>query len=303
MTTKPKRVCITGVSGFIGSHLAEKLGRKYYVIGIDRVSPSDDTKKYIDEFYEDDINKSLPELDDLYAVVHLAARAGVRESERLFESYVTDNIVGTKNILSKCINDWEPEKCIITSSSSVYGDTKEPIHPKSPYALTKVSNELLLEMYKNMDIINPLKYTVIRPFTVYGPRQRKDLAISKFIHAILKDEPIEIFGNGYQSRDFTYVRDVVECVDRLLLPVVNFEYSEGYDIGSGNSYNLYEIIQIISTILRKPVTIKYSGAVPYDVKTTRAYTNPIYSTIGYTPNTPIAFGIEKQIEWIQKHEL
>ncbi|GAG04760.1 unnamed protein product, partial [marine sediment metagenome] len=166
-----RKVCITGVSGFIGSSLAKRLSRDWHIIGIDRAPLEKEFTGYVNEFYQQDINESLPDIVDVYAVVHLAATAGVRESESNFTKYVSDNILGTKSILNKCMSSWKPERCLITSSSSVYGGYTEPCHPKSPYALTKLCCEQMLEMYSLLGNIDKRRYTVIRPFTVYGPRQ------------------------------------------------------------------------------------------------------------------------------------
>jgi nucleoside-diphosphate-sugar epimerase len=177
----------------------------------------------------------------------------------------------------------------------VYGDGIEPNNPKSPYALTKLTNEAMLGMYYNLGLISSKRYTIIRPFTVYGPGQRDDLAITKFINAALKDEPLIIYGDGYQERDFTYVEDLCKAIKLLIYPV-DYLYN-GYDIGSCKSYNLYDIIRIISSELGKNLRIKYSEENIYDVKSTCANVGNLYESIGYIPNTNLQDGIRKQIEW------
>lgn len=297
------KVIVTGCSGFIGTALCKRLIRKYKVVGIDK-NPIDESLKDKVEFYQYDIVDKLPDVEGVYAVLHLAAKAGVRESEEKFDQYVHDNILGTKAILRKCIDDWKPERCIITSSSSVYGDGGMfggYLRPKSPYALTKVTTELMLDMYSSMGLIDKKKYTIIRPFTVYGPNQRKDLAVYKFIDAILNDGVITIYGGGYQSRDFTYIDDLVEAYDRLLLPGVEY-FDDGYDVGHGESHNLYDVIRIISNILDKTHTICFKSMNKYDVMKTKANPGNLFESVGFTPNVSLEDGIARQIAWQKKNQ-
>ena len=294
-----KRIVITGISGFIGSVLAKHLSMSgYYIVGIDRHKPSSMDKEYIDEFYNVDIKSKLPDIDDIFGVVHLAGRTGVRESNAEFFSYLNDNVYGTKNLLDTCVTKWKPLRCIITSSSSVYGDTDFPENPKSPYALTKYYVEKLVEMYKILGLIDD-RYTIIRPFTVYGPssKPRKNMVIYKFIESALTNKPLEIYGGGLQSRDFTYVNDICEAIKRLL--ETENKYFDSYDLGTASSYSLFDVAGIISKILKKDLKIIFKPEDPLDVKKTIANVGNLWETTGYIPETRLEDGIKKTIDWFR----
>jgi UDP-glucuronate 4-epimerase len=294
------KVIITGSSGFIGSNLVDRLSQMYRIIAIDREEPPHNVQSLSHEVYIQDINDPLPDIEGVEGVVHLAARAGVRQSNKEFSSYVEDNIIGTKSILDKCIKDWKPDRCIITSSSSVYGDNfPEPNRPKSPYALTKYVNEKMLQMYQDLGLVSYKNYTVIRPFTVYGPRQRDDLAIQRFIKWAIEDKPLIIYGDGYQERDFTYIDDICYSIERLLNPGSGPYFHGGYDIGSGNSYKLFDVVRLISKILGKELRLLFDEPNIYDVRKTKANCGNLYDSTGYIPDTNIEDGLRKQIEWAE----
>jgi len=291
---KPK-IIITGVSGFIGSNLAKYLSENYKIIGIDKVDWEEKGLPALEgrEFYFQNINDPLPDIDDVYAVIHLAAKAGVRESMRKFDEYVYDNIIGTKSVLDKCVTSWKPKVLLVASSSSVHGDYDKGIHPKSPYAMTKVATEDLTESYKNCSLLD-CDCHILRFFTVYGPGQRKGLAIRNFIEGILKDEAITVYGDGTQKRDFTYIDDICKAIDYLL------SYEQGsyciHEMGSNKSISINSVIYEIADILDKEIKIKYEDRNRYDVLNTLA------PCVCVDNITKFKEGLEKQIEW-QKQNL
>jgi len=283
---KKKKVIITGISGFIGSNLAEFLDTDYYIIGIDRNQWKNQGDR---PFFLRDINDKLPDLHDIYAVIHLAAKAGVRESQDNFEQYVHDNILGTKSILDKC-RDWKPSIILVASSSSVSGDKERGHSPKSLYAVSKVATEEILNSYVRNGLIPRETITsILIPYTVYGPNQREGLAIRNFIDAIIREKPITIYGDGSQSRDFTYIEDLCKKIKQML----DEPHSIGdvTHLGSRQQYTLNQIIHIISRITENPVTIKYVPRNRFDVDSTLA---PYSCT---DKITPIERGLERQIKW------
>lgn len=308
---------ITGCAGFIGSHLAERLLHLgYQVIGIDN----------FDQFYsktikERNIKKSLLNSDfsfiegdicstsDLYqlpndvdVVVHLAAKAGVRPSIEDPEAYINTNIGGTKSIL-----DWMKEKqmtkIVFASSSSIYGNNKkvpfsESDHvdnPISPYAFTKKSCELLNHTYHhlyNIDVIN------LRLFTVYGPRQRPDLAIKKFTDLISNNEAVPMYGDGSTSRDYTYVDDIVQGFEKAIKYISNSEnIYETVNIGNHSPTKLIDLIETLYELQEKRPNVKYLPMQEGDVNHTCADISLAQKILNYKPNTGLNKGLEEYIKW------
>jgi len=298
-----RNIIITGCSGFIGSRLTEYLSDKYNVIGIDREGEDNVVYSHY-TFIKGDINnpKTLNTLRDdldIYAVIHLAAKAGVRESQSQFEQYVKDNILGTKAILDMCVEHWKPKVFLAASSSSVYGDkicvesvVNDYIKPKSLYAMTKVTMEATIQTYVNNGLLKGCNAKCLRIFTCYGPNQRKGLAIRTFIDNILQDKPITVYGDGTQSRDWTYIDDLCRFIQDIM------EYPSSYDniinAGSSKTHTINDIIYLISKITGKDVTIKYKPMNRYDVMETRSNKTLIGKL------TPLEEGLIKQIEWTKK---
>jgi UDP-glucuronate 4-epimerase len=307
-----KKIIITGGSGFIGSNLIEYLyksspDKEFEVVSIDRVPfPKERIIGLVKRtrFYDQDINDELPDIDNVYAVIHLAAKAGVRESQTQFEQYVKDNIIGTKAILDKCVESWKPKLFIYSSSSSVYGScttkTKENTItvPTSLYALTKVACEKLIETYKNNGSLKNTSCAILRFFTVYGPYQREGLAIRNFVQNILADKPIIVYGDGTQSRDFLYIDDLNEAIKKLL--VLTYPVDGIFNLSSTNPVTINEVIHMISTSLNKPVTIHYEPMNKYDVKRTAADIGAFTHLTTWVPTVDIAEGIRREIEWAKK---
>jgi len=304
-------IIITGVSGFIGSALARYLLEQgnHKVIGIDRESWSDFDKLYSEYknvvFFKQDINDDLPRFNEpIYAVVHLAARAGVRNSHENFKEVCKDNILGTQSVIKVCIESWKPKKLLVASSSSVYGDNgnlgedlqEEKIRcPKSPYAMSKCATEDLLETYRNCGLLEGVDATAMRFFTVYGPNQRNELAIRSFIDHIIRDEPITIFGDGNQTRDFTHISDICKGINALLTYRTD---SPVYNIGSGKCYSINDIVVMISGFTNKKVTIEWNPKDKYDVDSTLANTSRLREMM-WKPEKDFREGLKEQIEWQQ----
>ncbi|MBR3673350.1 MAG: GDP-mannose 4,6-dehydratase [Clostridia bacterium] len=318
-----KNYLITGGAGFIGSNLTEKLlEERNNVIVIDNFCDFYDVKikrKNIEKFlcnnnfklYEEDIRneakmKQIFSENKIDIVIHLAAMAGVRPSIEFPALYQEVNGIGTQNIL-EAMRESNIKKGIFASSSSVYGNCKVfPFKENmivdyaiSPYAATKKANEVMAHVYHqlfNMDIL------VLRFFTVYGPKQRPDLAISKFTKLILEDKPITMYGDGTTLRDYTYVDDIVSGI------IKSAEYLEHnnniYEIlNLGNSYpiKLIDMINTISKILNKNVKIEQFPMQLGDVQTTFADITKAKEMIGYLPEVSFEEGIVRFIEWYKEN--
>jgi|LSQX01.3.fsa_nt_gb UDP-glucuronate 4-epimerase len=314
-----KKVLITGGSGFIGSSLADKLLEGgYAVINIDNmddyysaevkgrnIENALKNKNYY--FYKVDIC-DFDKMNEVFnnhkidIIVHLAARAGVRPSIANPLLYQHTNCMGT-NIIFELANMHNIQKIISASSSSVYGNNgKTPFNENdivdysiSPYAASKKANEVLGHVYHalyNIDIV------FLRFFTVYGPRQRPDLAIHKFVHAIINDKKIEVFGDGTSARDYTFIEDIVDgirkTIDYLLSHRNVFEI---INLGSERPVNLLEMIRIIEFVLHKKAQIVFADFQQGDVNITYADIDKAKRVLGYIPKTEFADGIYKFVEW------
>jgi nucleoside-diphosphate-sugar epimerase len=307
---------VTGVGGFIGSHLAERLLREgYEVIGID--SFLDNYPKPIKEnnirgllesskfkFIEVSIvNMNLSEIvDQVEVVYHQAAIPGVRSSwGKNFDQYTVNNINATQTLLEAC-KDKRIKKFIYASSSSVYGDAMElPVKessrksPISPYGVTKLAGENMASLYFNCYGVPTVS---LRYFTVYGPRQRPDMAFHRFISAILDEREIEIYGSGEQTRDFTYIDDAVEANVRAFL-----EAKEGgiYNIGGGSRVRLIESLNIIEEISGKKANLRFIEAQSGDVMHTYADVSSAKRDLGYSPGVDIKEGLRRHYDWLKEN--
>ncbi len=301
---------VTGCAGFIGSHLTEKLLEKgFEVIGIDcftdyysKEIKEKNMKNFINnpdfKFLEKDI-LNLNDFPEVDFVFHLAAQAGVRKSwGKTFEIYANNNILATQALL-EFYKDKELKKFVYSSSSSVYGDTNlpmketNPLRPLSPYGVTKLSAENLCYLYfKNYKVPS----VSLRYFTVYGPRQRPDMAIHKFVKAISNNKEIEIFGDGNQTRDFTFVSDVVES---NLLAAKNEAVGEVFNVGGGNRININNLIKIIEENLGKKAKIIYTEKQKGDAQDTLADTCKIEEFLGWKPMIGIEEGIKMFVDSYQ----
>jgi UDP-glucuronate 4-epimerase len=310
---------VTGAAGFIGSSLCDLLvSEGFEVIGIDN----------FDSFYSREIKDSnlsallshplfslvegnLGEISNFNLsegidfVIHLAAKAGVRPSIELPEDYIENNINQTYSLYN-WMEKRKISKLIFASSSSVYGNsTKVPFsekdavdYPISPYAFTKKSGELLTHTFHHLyhfDVIN------LRFFTVYGERQRPDLAIHKFAKSILNGEKITLYGDGSTSRDYTYVGDIVNGVFGAIryLSSNNGVY-ETINLGSKTPITLLDLVKTLETVIGKQAHINWEKMQPGDVDRTFADTDKASKLISYKPNTTLELGIFNFVQWLKK---
>lgn len=270
-------ILITGNKGFVGSNLVKKLS-EHKVIGVDLK----DGNNILDSNY---IN-ALFEFYQFDAVIHLAAIAGVGYSIQHSEEVLTNNIIGF-DTLAKAAIKYNVKHFIYASSSSVYGDDGTQ---KSPYAVSKATNELQAAMYSNLC---DMKFTGLRFFTIYGEDIREDLAISKFKKAIENDEPITVYGDGTQARDFTYVDDICEAI-KLIVESDKAWKNEVFDVGYGKSTTVNELINILKNNINPSYNkVVYGQDKPYDVKTTLANPNKLYEWFGFKPKYQLKEGLDK----------
>ncbi len=305
---------VTGCAGFIGSHLCEYLISKgHQVTGIDSFSdfyPKEFKEKNIQELLRNPsfkfIGKDMLELDlgeifkEVDGIFHLAAQPGVRTSwGKNFDYYIKDNIVLTQRIL-EALKIFKEKRMVFASSSSVYGDSsflpfKEdgPLSPISPYGVTKLACENLCLLYhKNFSIDT----VILRYFTVYGPRQRPDMAFHRFFYSILRDEEIEIFGDGNQTRDFTYVDDIV----RSTFDAFEKGASGGiYNLGGGESISLLNLLKILEEIVEKKLKLSFKEREKGDAPHTWADYSKARRDLNYEPTVKLKEGLRNQWEWIK----
>lgn len=275
-------ILITGNKGFIGSNLVKKLDN-HKIIGVDLK----DGNNILDSNF---IN-ALFEFYQIDAVIHLAAIAGVGYSIDHSEEVLKNNIIGF-DTLAKAAIKHNVKHFIYASSSSVYGDDGTQ---KSPYAVSKATNELQAAMYSNLC---DMKFTGLRFFTVYGEGIREDLAISKFIKAIESDLPIHVYGDGTQARDFTYVDDITEAI-KIILESDKLWKNEVFDIGFGKSTTVNELVKILKNHINPTWNkIIYEQEKPYDVKTTLANPNKLYQWFNFKPQYDIKTGLDKWLSHV-----
>lgn len=302
------KALVTGCAGFIGSHLTEKLlEQDYDVIGIDCFTDyysSDLKRSNIFDSLENDnftlIEKditTLNEFPDVDYVFHLAGQPGVRKSwGKKFETYTKDNIYATQRLL-EFYKDLNINKFVYSSSSSVYGDVKLPmsedtvLKPISPYGVTKLAAEHLSYLYwKNYG----LPIVSLRYFSVYGPRQRPDMAINKFVKAIIEGKKINIYGTGTQTRDFTFISDVVNAT---LLSANQNVVGEIINIGGGSNISVNDLIHQIENITGKKAIINYNSKKLGDVEDTLSDKNKSEKIMGWKSKISIEKGLEIYIKW------
>lgn len=308
------RVLVTGCAGFIGSHLTESLlDDGVSVIGVDCFNENYGRRQKLhnlrrvtdwDDFEFTPIDLARGDLDDLVAecdvVYHLAAEPGVRASwGARFESYVRNNVLATHQLL-EAARTRELHRFVYASSSSVYGQaeqlpTSEDITPRpfSPYGITKLSGEhLCLAYHANYGV----PAVALRYFSVFGPRQRPDMAFNLFCRAALRSEPIRVFGDGLQTRDFTFVADVVAATrSSARAPGLD---GGVYNIGGGAQASLSQAIGILEDLLGKPIAAEYAPREPGDVRDTGADISRARAELPYHPVTDLKEGLSAQVEWV-----
>lgn len=304
------RCLVTGVAGFVGSHLAERLiDLGHEVVGVDRFAdyyPRPLKEENLERLranprfrlVEADLAESDlgPIVDGINIVYHQAAQAGVRASwGKTFESYVRDNVFSTQRLL-EAVRGRDLQRFVYASSSSVYGDAVElPMRetaaprPHSPYGVTKLAAEHLCELYRHNFGVPTAS---LRYFTVYGPRQRPDMGFNRFITSTLKGEPIAVYGDGEQTRDFTFVSDIVQA---------NIAASEGrpgvYNIGGGSRVTLNEVFAAIGDIAGRSPVLERKEPQAGDVRHTWADTSAAREGLGFTPQVGLREGLTAQVQW------
>lgn len=335
------KTLVTGCAGFIGYHLTKRLlNDGCNVIGLDNINDYYDVKLKNDRL--ENINKNKPpgssysffqvDLED-YAnlekifkkfnpevVINLAAQAGVRNSINKPLTYINSNLVGFANILEFC-RKYEVKHLVYASSSSVYGgNTSLPFkeldsvdHPVSLYAATKKSNELMAHCYSHL---YQIPTTGLRFFTVYGPWGRPDMALFLFTKAIINKQPIEIFNNGEMLRDFTYIDDIIESLNRVIfkipksdnlfnkeLPTPSSSWAPYriFNIGNSNPTPLMKFISCIEEELEIKAIKTYLPMQPGDIKSTYADSLALEKWIDFKPRTSIKNGIKKFIHWYKSY--
>jgi UDP-glucuronate 4-epimerase len=298
---------VTGAAGFIGSHLCEALlDGGATVRGLD--SFADHYPRELKELnvaalrrrphltlHEADLNHApLSALvDGCDTVFHLAARPGVRASWDAFEDYVRANVTGTKALLDACAG--RDLRLVYASSSSVYGDAAAlpvteaaPLLPVSPYGATKVMTETLARAYAASHGVAAVG---LRYFSVYGPRQRPDMGIARFIDAAEAGRPIHVYGDGRQLRDFTYVGDVVDAT----LAAAGAAPGSVYNVASGRPVPLLEVLEMLEQALGRPLDVRLEAAAVGDVRDTHGSTALAAAELGFTARTALADGLAAQI--------
>ena len=314
-----KTYLITGGAGFIGSSLSERLikeGNKVVAIDnfCDFYNPTikeNNVKELIKnsnfKLYRNDIRdresvKKIFEENNIDIVMHLAAMAGVRPSIENPVLYQEVNCMGTQNILEE-MKAHNVKNLVMASSSSVYGNCKEvPFKENmivdfaiSPYAATKKANEVMTHVYHKLFDMNVI---MLRFFTVYGPKQRPDLAINKFTRLMLEDKEIPMFGDGTTSRDYTYIDDIVDGIIRSCNYVENNnDVYEILNLGNSSPVSLKEMINTIGQAIGVEPKIKQLPMQPGDVDRTFADISKAKKLIGYNPKTSFKEGIENFVKW------
>lgn len=311
------KILITGGAGFIGSHLAEKLSKKNEVIVLDNLDPYYDVRikkenikiveskgaKFVigDVTNYDFIERTIKE-NNIEIIFHEAARPGVRYSIK--DPFLPNkvNVIGTLNILKASL-DSDVKKVINASSSSVYGkvdylpfDEKHPTQPISPYGVSKLATEHYCRVFYE---VYGLKTISLRYFTVYGPRMRPDLAIPIFAKSILDNISPIIFGDGEQTRDFTYIDDIVDANLKLLK--TNRADGEILNIGSGRRVTINYMIDTLKNLLNSDIKLKYVDPIKGDARDTLANIDKAKKLIGYTPKTSLEEGLRKFLEWYKRN--
>jgi len=307
---------VTGGAGFIGSHVVERLLDRG-----DRVTVIDD----FNDFYDPSVKRrnvvpfasrvrvveadicDTPTLRDAFqrerfdTIVHLAARAGVRSSLAHPQLYIQVNVVGTQNLLDLA-REFGVRKFVFGSSSSVYGvngklpfSESDPIfNPISPYAATKLAGEAMCHVYHHL---YGLDTVCLRFFTVYGPRQRPDLAIHKFTSAIARGKTVEIYGDGSTRRDYTHIEDIIQgmlaCLDREF----GFEI---INLGESRTVELRELVRLIEKAVGRDAQIRQLPAQPGDVPITYADISKAKRLLDYHPQVTIEDGIQGFVDWFRK---
>ncbi len=308
------KAVVTGVAGFIGSHVAESLLRDgHEVTGVDcftdyyprpikesnlEAARSHDRFRLVEARLQDaDLGTVLDGADHVY---HLAAQAGVRASwGREFAHYTEHNVLATQRLLEAALAAGRPA-FVYASSSSVYGDAPAlpfredaACQPVSPYGVTKLAGEHLAVLYHRN---HGLPTVSLRFFTVYGPRQRPDMAFHRFLKAARDARPVTVFGDGRQTRDFTFVSDIVAAVRAAPL---SGRPGCVYNVGGGERVALDEVLRVLEAVTARPLRVERQEAQKGDMRDTFADTAAARRDLGFRSTVPLAEGLAREWEWIR----
>jgi UDP-glucuronate 4-epimerase len=312
------RALVTGCAGFIGSQLAESLlSDGHEVVGVDALTDTYASEvklgnleraKEFDTFRFLAVDLTQTHLGALVeecdAIFHLAAEPGVRTSwgDR-FESYTRNNVVATQRLL-EAAKDWPDKRLVFASSSSVYGDaevlpTPEDVLPRpfSPYGVTKLAAEHLCVLYQGNYGVQTVP---LRFFSTYGPRQRPDMAFHRFCRAALHREPLTVFGNGEQTRDFTFVADVVSATRAAAISPAAPGHI--YNVGGGSRVSVNEALELIASFAGHPLEVRHLESEKGDVRNTGADTSRARRDLGFNPTTTVEAGLQAEFEWMLSQE-
>lgn len=306
------RILVTGAAGFIGSHLCERLLQTgVEVIGIDGfINPALTAVKQRNlrellpnphfQFHQLDIQKAdlVKLLADVQVVYHLAGLPGVRTCwGEDFKTYVEHNILATQ-VLLEAVRECPLHKFIYISTSSIYGERAGKIPenslpvPLSPYGVSKLTGEYLCKVYHEA---YGLPIIILRYFTVYGPRQRADMAFYRFINGIIRHEPLEIYGDGTQTRDFTYISDCVEAT-AAVWPTDGI-VGETINIGGKERASILEVISLMEELLQQKAALRFRGGLKGEPKDTWADITKAQVLLNYNPAYSLKVGLKQQIDY------
>ena len=314
--SRPVTSLVTGAAGFVGSHLCERLLREgHRVIGLDVFA--DYYPRTMKEanltglrgapgfrFVEGDLTRMdlAPLVRDAEYIFHQAGQPGVRPSwGKDFDVYLDCNVRATQRLLETARTVGRVQRLVYASSSSVYGETRDlplredsPTRPYSPYGVTKLAAEHLCSLYHAN---YGLPTVSLRYFTVYGPRQRPDMGFHKFIRAALEDRPIVVYGDGEQTRDFTFVADAVEANWLARVPGA---VGQVFNIGGGSRVSVNQVLASLEDILGRPIRREHQAAQPGDVSHTWADTRRAKETLGFAPKVSLREGLAREVAWLKQ---